>query len=119
MNRERERLDRLMAMLASETDQGRDMRQAVLRRLGLRHGASRRRAVAAWTAAAASLLVAGWVGFQAWQASRQGADLGDMGRRGAQWLLPSEDPPRRVMPVRYVPRPRGESPMAVAPWGRT
>ena len=119
MSREQQRLDRLMAMLAGEASQGRDMTAEVLRRLALRSRARRRRRALLALALVGGLGVASWVGVQSWQAHARATDLGELGRRGARWLLPAEEPARSVMPVRFVPKRRGETPMAVAPWGRT
>jgi hypothetical protein len=59
------------------------------------------------------------VGLQAWQASERAEDLGAIGRRGAEWLVPSGGARHRAMPVRLAPRRAVETPQAFAPWGRT
>ena len=118
MTREHERLDRLMGLLASEGGAGRDMREAVMRRLE-RSGVVRRgRRAAWWLASLAAIAVAGWVGFDAWSASRRAADLGEIGRRGASWIVP-QGGVERAMPARFTPKPRRAPTQAVAPWGRT
>ena len=118
MTREHERLDRLMGLLSSERAAGADMRDAVMRRLE-RAGAVRRGGRAAgWLAALAAILVAGWVGFDSWVASRGATDLGELGRRGASWIVPEGGAPRAT-PVRYAPKPKRTPTQAVAPWWRT
>lgn len=118
MTREHERLDRLMGLLASERGEGRDMREAVMRRLS-RAGAIRRGwRAAAWLVSLSALAVAGWIGVESWQASRATADLGELGRQGASWIVPERGAVRST-PVRYTPRPRRQPTQAVAPWWRT
>ena len=119
MSREHERLDRLLALLASEAGASRDLRDEVMRRLAV-HQATRRRRRAAGVAALLLALGAGsWIGWQSWQASRAAEDLGAIGRRGAEWLVPATRGVPRATPVKYVPTRRPGAPMAQAPWGRT
>jgi hypothetical protein len=118
MSREQERLDRLMGLLASERGGGRDLRGSVMARLS-RGGVFIRRA--RWmrrSALAAVLLVGTWLGFDAWRASAVRTDLGGVGRRGADWIVP-DAMPGRVVPVRGRAPARREPNHAFAPWGRT
>lgn len=119
MSREQERLDRLLSLLGSEAHEGRDLRASVMRRLAMEHTARRRRLATGVLALLSSVGVAGWLGWQGWQASRGAQDLGAIGRRSVEWLVPAGKPAPRAVPVKYVPSRRSGAPMAQAPWGRT
>jgi len=118
MNRERQRLDRLMGLLASERTQARDIRSGVMNRLA-RGGVFIRRA--RWMrriALAVSLLVGVWLVVDAIRARESRTDLGEVGRRGAEWIVP-ESRPGRVVPVRHAPPQMPQAREAIAPWGKT
>lgn len=118
MSRERERLDRLMGLLASEGAPASDLRASVMDRLA-RGGAFVRRS--RWmrrVAVAAALVVCGWVAVDAQRAIARRTDLGEIGRRGAEWIAPSSNP-GRVLPARNPQAPRRESRDAFAPWRKT
>ena len=118
MSRESQRLDRLMGLLASERSQSRDLRSAVMVRLA-RGGVFIRRA--RWmrrVALSASALVCVWLGVDAIRARESRTDLGEVGRRGAEWIVPDSQP-GRVVPVRHAPVRARQSSEAVAPWGKT
>jgi hypothetical protein len=118
MSRDEERLDRLMSLLTSERGQARDIRAGVMARLA-RGGTFIRRA--RWMrriALAVSLLVGVWLGFDAIRARESRTDLGEVGRRGAEWIVPDSQP-GRVVPVRHAPTQAGQPREAIAPWGKT
>lgn len=118
MSRDQERLDRLMGLLASEQAQPRDIRAGVMARLA-RGGTFIRRA--RWMrriAIAAVLLVGVWLGVDAIRARESRADLGEVGRRGAEWIVPDTQP-GRVVPVRHAPAQTRQGREAIAPWGKT
>lgn len=120
MSFDQERLDRLLGLLASERTAGRDLRASVLQQLRVR-GVLRPRAALLWKGAlAASLLMGGWLGGAWWMASRESVDLGELGRRSAEWIAPSGTiDVQRAMPVRMLPRMPSAPSMAVAPWPNT
>jgi hypothetical protein len=118
MSRDEERLDRLMGLLASESAQPRDIRSGVMARLA-RGGIFVRRA--RWMrriAIAAVLLVGAWLGVDAIRARESRTDLGEVGRRGAEWIAP-DTRPGRVVPVRHAPAQTRQVREAIAPWGKT
>ncbi|MFZ4722566.1 MAG: hypothetical protein ACOYMI_05385 [Phycisphaerales bacterium] len=118
MSRDEQRLERLMALLASERTQSRDMRAGVMARLA-RGGTFIRRA--RWmrrVALALSLLAGVWLGVDAIRARESRADLGEVGRRGAEWIVPDSQP-GRVVPVRHAPAEKRQAREAIAPWGKT
>lgn len=120
MSFDHERLERLLGLLASERETGRDLRGSVLQQLRVR-GVLRPRGGFLWKGAlAGSMLVAGWLGGEWLSASREAVDLGELGRRSAEWIAPSDaiDVPR-AMPVRLLPRMPSAPSMAVAPWPNT
>jgi hypothetical protein len=117
MSREQERLDRLMGLLASEQGGGGDMRASVMRRLR-RTGMPRRGRIALAASACAIATALAWVGVESWIARRGATDLGELGRRGASWIVP-EGSGERAVPARHAPRPKRPPTQAVAPWGRT
>ena len=117
MSFERERLDRLLSLLASERRDGRDLRRSVMQLLAAR-GVVQTRRTALWKAmAGCALLAAGWVGGSWMIASRDSVDLGELGRRSVDWIAPKQSiDVERAMPVRLVPRQRSTPSMAMAPW---
>jgi hypothetical protein len=118
MSREEQRLDRLMGLLASERSDARDLRAGVMARLA-RGGTFIRRA--RWmrrVALAVSLVVGVWLGVDAIRARESRTDLGEVGRRGAEWIVP-ESQPGRVVPVRHAPAQTRQAREAIAPWGKT
>jgi len=117
MSFERERLDRLLSLLASERRDGRDLRRSVMQQLAAR-GVVQTRRTTLWKAmAGCALLAAGWVGGSWMIASRDSVDLGELGRRSVDWLAPPQSiDVERAMPVRLVPRQRSTPSMAMAPW---
>lgn len=118
MSRENERLDRLMGLLASESRGGRDLRGGVMARLArsgaIRNGAAMARRIVAVLA----VVVAIGVGADLWLSGGQVADLGGIGRRGAEWLAPVAAP-SDIRPASLRPRREGPSPVARAPWRKT
>jgi hypothetical protein len=70
------------------------------------------------TAVLSVLLVGAWLGVDAWRASGMRADLGVVGRRGADWIVP-DTMPGRVVPVRGGAPSRRVPNQAFAPWGKT
>ncbi len=114
MNRDNERLDRLMGLLASEASRGSDLRAGVMQQL-LRRGAVRTSG-SVWRAAACMMvLVGGWMAFEVWNTGQNAVDLGTVGRRAAEWILPT-DAPVQAQPIRYTPRIRHHPEVATAPW---
>ena len=90
MSRQRERLDRLMGLLGSETVGGRDVRQGVMMRLA---GSGAVRSTAAMACRLSLLLAAVLaivVAVELWFHGRRAADLGTSLRRGVEWMVPSK-----------------------------
>jgi hypothetical protein len=116
----RQRLDRLLGLLASERDQGRDLRGPVMERLR-RQGAVRSgmRTAGRVLMALAAVACVG-VGVEWWWGSSQVVDLGEIGRRGAGWFMPEPAPRAPRLQPRAAPAGGDVQPvMAKAPWRRT
>jgi|GEM_PF-2057650 len=119
MSFQRQRLERLLGMLASERTQGRDLRASVMRALKAR-GAVRTSSPSAWKLGGCmAAMVGAWIGAQSLLQAHGRVDLGEIGRASAEWISPSQSRETPTMtPVRLLPRPRAKPPVATAPWPR-
>ncbi|MFM1831216.1 MAG: hypothetical protein RLZZ558_1556 [Planctomycetota bacterium] len=116
----RQRLERLLGLLASERGHGRDVRGPVMQRLR-RQGVVRSgmRTVARVLLAMAAMVCVG-VGVEWWWGSSRVVDLGEIGRRGAGWFVPEPAPPAPRLQPRTAPARGDVQPVvAKAPWRRT
>jgi hypothetical protein len=116
MSRDRERLDRLMGLLRSETASPRDVRGAVMARL-VGAGAVRSGASMAWRMGLAMLaVVAIAIGLEMGLSPTEGGDVGAALRRGVERLSPGQPAagPSRPASPRREPEPGIE--IAGAPW---
>jgi hypothetical protein len=115
MSRDRERLDRLMGLLRSETAVPRDVRGAVMDRL-VRADAVRSGASMAWRLGLAVLaVVAIAIGVEMWLSPSAGGDVGAALRRGVERLAPGRPAgPTRPDSPRREAEPGVE--VAGAPW---
>jgi len=116
----RQRLDRLLGLLASERGQVRDIRGPVMERLR-RQGAVRSgmRTVARVLLALAVVACVS-VGVEWWWGSSRVVDLGEIGRRGAGWFMPEPAPLAPRLQPRTAPIGGDVQPVvAKAPWRRT